>query len=126
MKEMGKSELFLRGFLFYNLSEGGFNKNHMFTKDLRSHERNSFVESLEYSVTVEDFKRLRKINEVAVTIDLSKKGIGILLNHPIEAGHVLTFKNNGRKAHIPLATTAIVKWSDRIDDTTYRAGLKFT
>ena len=125
MKEVGKGGFFLRGFLFYNLSEGGFNKSYMFTKDLRSHERNPFVESLEYSVTVENFKSLRKINEVAVTIDLSKKGIGILINHPLEAGHVLTFKNN-RKAHIPLATTAIVKWSDRIDDTTYRAGLKFT
>jgi len=97
----------------------------MFTKDLRTHERNPFVESLEYSVTVMNFKNLRKINEVAVTIDLSKKGIGILINHPLEAGHVLIFKNNG-KVHIPLATMAIVKWSDRIDDTTYRAGLKFT
>ncbi len=97
----------------------------MFIKDLRSHERNPFFESLEYSVTVENLKRLRKINEVAVTINLSKKGIGILINHPLEAGHVLTFKNN-TKAHIPLATTAIVKWSDRIDDTTYRAGLEFT
>jgi hypothetical protein len=97
----------------------------MFTKNLRRHERDSFVESLEYSVTVEGLKSLRKINEVAVTIDLSKKGIGILINHPLEAGHVLIFKNNG-KTHIPLATTAIVKWSDRIDDTTYRAGLKFT
>jgi hypothetical protein len=125
MKEVGKGGFFLRGFLFYNLSEGGFNKGYMFTKDLRSHERNPFVKSLEYSVTVENFKSLRKINEVAVAIDLSKKGIGILINHPLEAGHVLTFKNNG-KAHIPLATTAIVKWSDRIDDTTYRAGLKFT
>jgi hypothetical protein len=97
----------------------------MVTKDLRSHERNPFVETLEYSVRVEDFKRLRIINEVAVAINFSKKGIGILINHPIEAGHVLTFKNN-RKVHIPLATTAIVKWADRIDDTTYRAGLKFT
>jgi hypothetical protein len=96
----------------------------MFIKDLRSHERNPFVESLEYSVTVENFKSLRKINGVAVAIDLSKKGIGILINHPLEAGHVLTFKN--KKVHISLATTAIVKWSDRIDDTTYRAGLKFT
>jgi hypothetical protein len=125
MKEADKRGFFLRGFLSYNLSEGGFNKGYMVTKDLRSHERNPFVESLEYSVTVENLKRLRKINEVAVAIDLSKKGIGILINHPLEAGHVLTFKNN-RKAHIPLATTAIVKWSDRIDDTTYRAGLKFT
>jgi hypothetical protein len=97
----------------------------MFTKDRRSHERDPFFESLEYSVTVENLKRLRKINEVAVTVDLSKKGIGILINHPLEAGDVLIFKNNG-KAHIPLATTAIVKWSNRIDDTTYRAGLKFT
>lgn len=93
----------------------------MLKKDLRMYERTPFVDSLEYSIAVTDFNSLKKIDDVATVIDLSKKGMGILTNHPIEAGNVLTFKRNNK---IP-TNTAVVKWADRIDDTTYRAGIIF-
>jgi hypothetical protein len=93
--------------------------------NLRSYERSHSVESLEYTVTVSDHKnRTKKIDDVAVMIDLSSKGMGVLINHPVQAGSVMNFKN-GKKTQGPVSEKAIVKWSYRIDDTTYRAGLKF-
>ena len=92
--------------------------------NLRSYERTHSVESLDYTVTVTDYNRARKIDDVAVMIDLSIKGMGVLINHPVQAGNVMNFKN-GKKMQAPVAEKAIVKWSYRIDDTTYRAGLKF-
>ncbi len=94
----------------------------MFKKDLRMHERTPIVDSLEYSVAIMDLKNLKNVDDVAVVIDLSKKGMGILTNHPLEAGNVLNFKKNKK---IPVHT-AVVKWAKRIDETTYRAGLKFS
>ncbi len=94
----------------------------MFKKELRMYERTPFVESLKYSVAIMDFRSLKKVDDVAVVIDLSEKGMGILTSQPLEAGNVLTFK---RKNKTP-TNTAVVKWADRIDETTYRAGLKFT
>jgi len=92
--------------------------------DLRSYERTHSVDSLEYTVTITNHNRAKRIDDVAVMIDLSIRGIGVLVNHPVQAGNVMHFKN-GKKMHAPVAGNAIVKWSHRIDDTTYRAGLKF-
>jgi hypothetical protein len=97
----------------------------MFNKDLRNDARNPFVEALEYSVTVTDYREPQKIEDIAVCVDLSSKGIGILTNHPLKAGHIVDFKNIGKEdAHV--AKRAEVKWAMKIDDSIYRAGLKFT
>jgi len=97
----------------------------MFKKDLRNDVRNPFVEALEYSVTVVDYKEPQKIEDIAVCVDLSSKGIGILTNHPLQAGHIIDFKN-AEKPDAFSARRAEVKWALRIDDSIYRAGLKFT
>ncbi|NWF97993.1 MAG: PilZ domain-containing protein [Nitrospirae bacterium] len=94
----------------------------MFNKNLRSHERTPFVDSLEYSVAIMDFNRLKAVEDVAVVIDMSKKGMGILTNQPLNVGNVLNFKKNNK---IP-SHTAVVKWAKMIDETTCRAGIKFT
>jgi len=96
-----------------------------FRKDLRNDARNPFVEALEYSVTVTDYKEPKKIEDIAVCVDLSSNGIGILTNHPLRPGHIVDFKNSEKRdAHVP--KRAEVKWAVKIDDSIYRAGLKFT
>jgi PilZ domain len=97
----------------------------MFKKDLRNDARNPFVEALEYSVTVTGQEESQNIEDIAVCVDLSSKGIGILTNHPLRAGHIVDFKN-GEKTGAHLAKRAEVKWTIKIDDSIYRAGLKFS
>jgi hypothetical protein len=97
----------------------------MFKKDLRNDARNPFVDALEYSVTVTDYRETQKIEDIAVCIDLSSKGIGILTSHPLRAGHIVDFKNTEKKDAFS-AKRAEVKWAEKIDDAIYRAGLKFT
>jgi hypothetical protein len=96
-----------------------------FRRDLRHDERNPFVEALEYSVTVTDYREPQKIEDIAVCVDLSSNGVGILTNHPLQAGHIVDFKDSGKEdAHV--AKQAEVKWAFKVDDSIYRAGLKFT
>ena len=97
----------------------------MFKKDIRNDARNPFVEALEYSVTVVDDKEPKKIEDIAVCVDLSSRGIGILTNHPLRAGHIVDFKNS-EKPDLLSAKRAEVKWTEKIDDSIYRAGLKFS
>ena len=97
----------------------------MFNKDLRNDARNPFVEALEYSLTVEDYKEPQKIEDIAVCVDLSSKGMGILTSHPLQAGHIIDFKNTEKPAAFS-AKRAEVKWTEKIADSIYRAGLKFT
>lgn len=95
----------------------------MFKKDLRNDARNPFVDALEYSLTVTE--ESQKIEDIAVCVDLSSKGVGILTSHPLRAGHILDFNNTEKGDAFP-AKKAEVKWAEKIDDTIYRAGLKFT
>jgi len=92
--------------------------------DLRNDTRNPCVGELEYSITFIDYKKSQHIEDIAVCVDISNKGIGILINHPLRAGHVVDLKNN-EKAGVFSARKAEVKWAERINDTIYRAGLKF-
>jgi hypothetical protein len=96
-----------------------------FRKDLRNDARNPFVEALEYSVTVTDYKEPQKIEDIAVCVDLSSNGIGILTNHPLQAGHIVDFRKS-EKEDTQVAKRAEVKWAVKIDESIYRAGLKFT
>ena len=95
----------------------------MFKRDLRNDDRNPFVEALEYSVTVTE--EPQKIEDIAVCVDLSNKGIGILTSHPLRAGHIVDFKNSEKRDSLS-GRKAEVKWALKIDDAIYRAGLKFT
>jgi hypothetical protein len=95
----------------------------MFKRDLRTDARNPFVEALEYSVTVTE--ESQRIEDVAVCVDLSSEGIGILTSRPLLAGHIVDFKNSEKRDALS-GRRAEVKWAVKIDDSIYRAGLKFT
>jgi len=97
----------------------------MFKRDLRNDARNPFVEALEYSVTDTEHHKSQQIEDTAVCVDLSNRGIGILTNHPLRAGHIVDFKKN-ISTKVLSAKRAEVKWAVKIDDAIYRAGLKFT
>jgi len=92
-------------------------------ENLRKYERRPFIKPLRYSVVVLDFKELQRINNISVTVDISKEGIGILTDYPLEEGHILTFKNDLKINDKPIKT-AIVKWTGMVDNR-YRVGLRF-
>ena len=119
-EEFFKSNFFA---LQNNRNNVGLKRLGMFKKDLRDDARNPFVEALEYSIAVTE--ESQRIEDIAVCIDLSSKGIGILTNHPLRAGHIVDFKNS-EKTDALSAKRAEVKWTEKIDNSIYRAGLKFT
>jgi hypothetical protein len=92
--------------------------------ELRKNTREPLGISVQYSVLVSKFWELEKITDTAVSVDISKGGIGLLTSFMLEAGHVMFFNDDidvdGINARI-----AVVKWVDRSDDNRYRVGLKF-
>ncbi len=97
----------------------------MFIKgDLRKDTRKPFVKPLRYSANVLDMRELTQIHDIAVSIDISTGGIGILTDYPLKEGHVLTFNDEITMNNIA-AKSAIVRWSGKVDINKYRVGLKF-
>lgn len=97
----------------------------MFIKgNLRKDKRTPFVMPVRYSVSVLDMRELKQIHDVAVSVDISTEGIGILTDYPLEEGHVLTFNDEINMNNIA-AKSAIVRWAGKIDGNKYRVGLKF-
>jgi hypothetical protein len=97
----------------------------MFIKGrLREHERTPFVTPIRYSVTALDFQELKKNQNIAVSVDISNGGLGIITDFPLEQGHVLTFEDMIRINKIILKKAAVVRWTGKINSK-YRAGLKF-
>ena len=85
----------------------------------RQFERRSFTQNIQYSVTVLDFKDLKRLSLRGEIIDISDAGMGIETDYPLEPGHVLTFDNGiGHK-------TGIVQWSTMVNNNGYRVGVKF-
>jgi hypothetical protein len=94
------------------------------TGDLRECMRTLFVKLIRYSVSVLDMKEPKHIYDTAVSVDISKGGIGIITSYPLETGHVLTFEDEIKVKDIT-AKSAIVRWAEKINDNKYRVGLKF-
>ena len=88
-------------------------------EEKRQFKRRSFTQNIQYSVTVLDFKDLKRLSLRGDIIDISDAGMGIKTGYPLEPGHVLTFDNGiGHKA-------GIVKWSAMVNNNGYRVGVKF-
>jgi hypothetical protein len=94
------------------------------TGDLRECIRTPFVKLLRYSLSVLDTMEPKRIYDTAVSIDISKGGLGIITNYPLEAGLVLTFEDE-IKINYGTVKSAIVRWTEKINGNKYRAGLKF-
>ena len=77
------------------------------------------MQEIRYSVSVLEFKELKRLNLSGNIVDISEEGLGIQTYYPVEPGHVLTFSNGiDQKA-------GIVRWSSVIRDDIYRAGVEF-
>jgi hypothetical protein len=60
----------------------------MFIKgNLREYTRTPFVKTLRYSVS------MKKLNDTAVSVDISTGGLGMIAGYPLEPGHVLIFED---------------------------------
>jgi hypothetical protein len=85
--------------------------------DSRRFERRPYNETIDFSVSVLEFKELKRLNLDGTGMDIGDAGIGIQVDYPLESGHVLRFSGIGQK-------TGIVKWSMKSGNT-YRVGIKF-
>ncbi len=88
-------------------------------EERRELERRPAMESISYSVTVLDFKDLRRLHLRGDVVDISDAGMGMKTDYPLEPGHVLTF-DNGMKH-----SAGIVEWSTMDKNNGYRVGIKF-
>lgn len=85
--------------------------------DVRRFERRPYNETIDFFVSVFEFKELKRLNLNGTGIDISDGGIGVQVDYPLEPGHVLRFNSKVQKA-------GIVIWSMKSENT-YRVGVKF-
>ncbi|MBM4140072.1 MAG: hypothetical protein FJ242_01040 [Nitrospira sp.] len=86
-------------------------------KERRRIKRIKYHGLIDFSVSVLEFKELKRLNLNGTGIDINDAGIGIHVDYPLESGHVLRFNGIGQKA-------GIVKWSMKFGNT-YRIGIIF-
>ena len=97
----------------------------MFVKgNLREYTRTYFVKQIRFSLNSNEKSKNKLINESAVSVDISKGGIGIFTTCPLKEGQVLNFEKEIR-SHSVQATSAVVRWSGKINGNRYRVGLQF-
>ncbi|GAB4419726.1 MAG: hypothetical protein OHK0032_15610 [Thermodesulfovibrionales bacterium] len=89
-------------------------------EDKRQFKRTSFTETIGYSVSVLEFRELKRLNLKAEAVDISEGGLGIITDYPLEPGHVLRFTGEIEQK------AGIVSWAMKIgDNSRYRVGIKF-
>lgn len=97
---------------------GGIHEREQGMSEKRQFERISMNRNIRYSVTVIDFRDLKKLTLSGDIIDISDGGLGIRTDYPLESGHVLAF-------HKEIAReTGVVQWRARIDES-FRVGIRF-
>lgn len=94
------------------------------TGNLRKFIRTPFVKHIKYFVSTLGMNEPMHIHDTAVSIDISKGGLGIITSCPLDAGRVLTFEDEIKISDI-IAKSAIVRWTEKINGNKYRVGLKF-
>lgn len=84
----------------------------------RRFKREPYGETVNFSVSVVEYKDLKSLRLEGMGIDISAVGLSIETEYPLEAGHVLRFQDGiNQKA-------GIVKWSVKADSH-YRVGINF-
>ena len=93
----------------------------------RKYERKPYVKPLRFYVKAVNIDKLEgnEIEYEGVSFDISKGGIGMITRDPLNAGDVLFFKDEVKVNNI-IAISGVVKWIQRLADTTYRSGLEFS
>jgi c-di-GMP-binding flagellar brake protein YcgR len=93
----------------------------------RKYERKPYVTPLRYYLTALDMDKL-KVKEIeygGVSVDICEGGLGMITDYPLNEGDILFFKDE-IKVNNFIATSGVVKWLQRLADTTYRLGLEFS
>ena len=83
----------------------------------RAAERTPFNEKIDFLLPINDFRAITTLSLSCNAIDISSTGMGIVVDYPIEPGHVLRFN---RFTH----PFGIVRWCRKLDEN-YRAGVQF-
>jgi len=83
----------------------------------RAAERIPFSEKIDFQLPVSDFREITVLSLSCNAIDISSTGMGIVVDYPIEPGHVLRFN---RFTH----PFGIVRWSWKLNGN-FRAGVQF-
>ena len=97
----------------------------MFVKgNLREYTRTYFVKQIRFFVNSSEKGDDNFDNESAISVDISKGGIGIFTNYPLKEGQLLTFENEIQN-HKTKIKSAVVRWSNKINGHRYRVGLQF-
>jgi c-di-GMP-binding flagellar brake protein YcgR len=93
----------------------------------RKYERKPYVKPLRFYLKASNMDKL-EVNEIeyeGVSFDISKGGIGMITRDPLNEGDILFFKDEIKFNNF-IATSGLVKWVQRLADTTYRSGLEFS
>jgi len=87
----------------------------------RKFERVPYDDTINFSVLFTESEDLKKIEVEGKIINTSQAGIGIVINFPLEAGHVLQWADKHQKGKLHMAS---VRWSQELEDY-FRAGAMF-
>jgi hypothetical protein len=93
----------------------------------RKYERKPYVKPLRYYLTDSQMDNL-KVEEIeykGLAVDICEGGIGMITDYPLNKGDILFFKDEIRVNNL-IATSGVVKWLQRLADTSYRLGLEFS
>jgi len=61
----------------------------------RKYDRMPVDMRFEYSVTILDYKNLRKVSSSGIGVDVCDAGMGFLTDYPLEPGHVVKIDRSG-------------------------------
>jgi hypothetical protein len=90
----------------------------MESHDWRMFKREQHNGTVDVTVSVIRSNALEKKDVTARTVDVSRGGIGIISDIPLEVGFV---RLNAMKEN----RAGIVMWNRKLDDNTYRVGIRF-
>ena len=97
----------------------------MFVKgNLREHTRTYFVKQIRFLVNSHEKSEDDFDQETAVSVDISKGGLGIFTTCPLKEGQLLSFADEMHTRKVK-SKSAVVRWSGKINGSRYRVGLQF-
>jgi hypothetical protein len=90
-------------------------------KEKRAHERLPYESAVHFTVLMMQGSEFRRVHATGAITDVSKAGIEILTEFPLQPGQVLQWDDRHKQKQLHIA---LVKWSQKQDDL-FKAGLMF-
>jgi len=92
-------------------------------KEKRKYNRLPFVKPIRYSSTGSNIGEFETIHN-CVSVDISRGGLGMITDYPLEAGNILIFEDEIEINNIT-AKASVVRWARKTEKKRYRVGLEF-